>query len=209
VRFGAASRTVELDGQGYFEVASSRGVPFLVRSGTMTTQVLGTSFLVRHYANDAQVHVAVAEGKVGITSERTDRWLTSSPVTLTAGHVGDITDSTVHVSTVDDLTPETDWLRGRLVFRHVSVGNVLQTLNRWYGYQFRCSDSTLIQQQVTLSLNARSSAAALSTLEQFLSVRLTVVGDTITLTPYVNRATTGVSRKRAYDVWIPTREAGR
>jgi ferric-dicitrate binding protein FerR (iron transport regulator) len=207
-RFGASSRTVELDGQAYFEVTRSSGTPFLVRTGATTTQVLGTSFLVRHYANEDKVHVAVAAGKVSVVSTTPKRGRVVAPVTLTAGHVGDITDSTIIVRTDDDLTRETEWRRGRLVFRHAQVTEVLQTLSHWYGYQFHCGDSTLMTQNVTLSLDAHSSSAALSRLEQFLDVNLTFTGDTVTLTPRTTRPA-GAARKQVYDMWIPMREVGR
>jgi ferric-dicitrate binding protein FerR (iron transport regulator) len=207
-QFGLSSRTVALDGQAYFEVTHAAGAPFVVRTGSIATQVLGTSFLVRHYADDEQVHIAVVEGKVRVGPHATNSGAMPKPLTLTAGYAGDITDSTVVVNTVD-LTPETDWLRGRLVFRHASVVQVLQTLSRWYGYQFRCSDSALTRERVTLALNAQSSAEALSTLEQILSVHLTIVGDTVTLTPHAGGASKGPQRRQGYDVWIPTREVGR
>lgn len=208
VRFGASSRAVTLDGQAYFEVARAAGTPFLVRTGAITTQVLGTAFLIRHYADDAQVHIAVAEGKVRVMSDR-PRQNGPSQLTLAAGYIGDVTDSTILASAVDDVTRETDWVRGRLVFQDVPVSQVLQTLSRWYGYQFRCSDSTLTQQNVTVALDARSSSSALAMLEQFLKVRLTVTGDTVTLTPHQGRSTKGPARSHEYDVWIPTREVGR
>jgi ferric-dicitrate binding protein FerR (iron transport regulator) len=172
------------------------------------TQVLGTAFLVRHYQSDARVHVAVAEGKVNVKSVKLGRPL-SSPLILTAGHVSDITDSTIAVNAVNDLTPETDWLRGQLVFRHASVSEVFQTLSRWYGYQFRCSDSTLVRKNVTIALDAHSSAEALALLGQLLSAHLTVVGDTVTLTPHPYGTTKGNVRKQASDVWLPTRGVGR
>jgi transmembrane sensor len=208
VRFGTASRTVLLDGQAYFEVAHTTGTPFLVRTGTVTTQVLGTAFLIRHYADDAHVHVAVAEGKVRVMAE-TPRRSGPSFLTLTAGYVGDVTDSTILANAVDDVTRETDWLRGRLVFQDTPVSQVLQTLSRWYGYQFRCNEPTLTQQKVTVALDARSLSSALSMLERFLNVRLTVAGDTVTITPSQRRSTTDPVRIHEYDVWIPTREVGR
>lgn len=208
-QFGSASRRADLDGQAYFEVTRSARAPFLVRTGTVATQVLGTSFLVRHYAHERNVHIAVAEGKVRVVSSTLEHGPLRKPLTLTAGHVGDIADSTVLVNTVDDLTPETDWMRGWLVFRHAPLNEVLQTLSRWYGYQFRCSDSAFAHRSVTLALNAHSSAKALSTLERILSVHLTVVGDTVTLSPHEDLSSEGMTRKQAYDVWIPTREAGR
>lgn len=207
--FGARSRTVVLDGQAYFEVARSAETPFVVQSGDVSTRVLGTAFLVRHYANTNDVHIAVAEGKVRVVSRRRADKTLSLPMTLTAGHIGDVRDSTVLVRGMDDVASETGWLQGRLVFRNATVSSILQTLSRWYGYQFHCGDSALTEERVTAALDARSSMAALASLGEILEAHVTVNGDTVTLTQQPKRATTGTSRKQAYDVWIPTREAGK
>lgn len=205
VNFGAQSRTVLLDGEAYFEVTRSSGAPFAVRSGSVTTRVLGTAFLVRHYATDAHLLVAVSEGKVSLSSESP----AIAGLTLTAGRIGEVTDSTVKVSRVDDLVVETGWVDGKLVFNDASVSEVLATLRRWYGYEFRVSDESVARQHVTVALSTQSSAAALANLEQILGVRLTIRGDTVTLTPAHSRKMKGQSPARGYDVWTPTREVGR
>lgn len=204
-RFGERVRTVTLDGEAYFEVRHAAGAPFTVRTGGMMTTVLGTAFMVRHYADDARVRVAVAEGKVSVTG----RALPAPGLPLTAGHVGDISDSTVHVSTVDDLSPQTEWMRGKLIFRDAPVLEVLATLSRWYGFHFRCNDSSLAQQTITAGLSTQSSAAALSTLEQVLGARAAIAGDTVTLVPRSTRPAHQNTRPQSYDVFTPTREVGR
>lgn len=208
-RFGRSSRTVDLEGQAYFEVTHTLGASFQVRTGAISTRVLGTAFLVRHYAHDEQVHIAVAEGKVSVLTAVRGASTALSQGVLTAGHVGDVTDSTIVVNAITDLAPETDWLRGKLVFRRALVSDVLRTLSRWYGYQFRCLDSTLEHQNVTIALDAQSSSAALATLGQTLSVSMNVVGDTVTLTPRVSHPPARTPRTQGDDMWIPTREVGR
>ena len=204
--FSAAKRTVILDkGEGFFDVSQLSGVPFIVRSGRIETRVLGTSFLMRRSGNDGRVHVAVASGKVAVTGAA----LRDSPLLLTAGRIGDVTDSIAHVSAVVDDAPEMAWEDGQMVFRHAPVSQVLAGLTRWYGYQFRCSDSTVSQLRVTVGMSTRSSTAALAKLEQILGVNLTVVGDTVTLTPHAARTVQKLPRTRTYDVWIPYREVGR
>jgi ferric-dicitrate binding protein FerR (iron transport regulator) len=203
IQFNQNVRTVMLDGDAYFEVAPSAHIPFVVQTGATTTRVLGTAFAVRHYADDADVRIAVATGKVIVSTG------TRHPaVSVTAGQVASVTDSTPVVKKVDDLDTEIGWLGDRLVFQDAPMSKVLATLKRWYGYEFRVTDSTLIQQSVTIGLSIRSSAAALASLEQILDVNLTVVGDTVTLVP-VHRHTESNQRSKHYDVWVPTREIGR
>jgi transmembrane sensor len=204
--FGPTSRVVVLDsGEAYFEVAKVVGAPFVVHSGAARAQVLGTSFLVRHDVGDSHVHVSVADGKVRVTtSSRGD-----ASITLSAGQMGDVTDSTTQVSNSDDLTPGTEWAPGRIMFRHVPAATVLKTVSLWYGYHFCYADQDFGKQNVTMIVSTRSSAEALAAIEQVFAVNLTVVGDTITLVPQSPRSGRNAPRIRTYDVWTPAREVGR
>jgi transmembrane sensor len=205
VDFGNRSRTMILDrGEAYFDVAPSSDAPFAVTSGSVTAQVLGTAFLVRRYVGEHRVRVSVVDGKVHVTS-------LGRPATeaiLTAGYVGEITDSTTQAVTIDDLSPRIEWQHDQMVFRDTPVATVLHTLERWYGFRFICADSALPLRNVTIVLNTSSSASALAKLEQILSVNLTVVGDTITLTPH-GRSTKEAPLGRHYDVWTFPTEVGR
>lgn len=205
IDFGARARTVLLDGQAYFEVSRQSSVPFVVRAGTVRTRVLGTTFGVRHYTDDPTVRVVVKDGKVvvnaGVTPLR--------DVVVTAGYVGDATDSTVRVQTVERMDTELGWINDELVFNDKPVSEVLNTLTRWYGYGFRTGDPTLLQRHVTIGVSTRSSTKALATLRRVLNVNLAASGDTITLTPLRGPAKAGPHPEKSYDVFSPTREVGR
>jgi transmembrane sensor len=206
LQLGSQERVVRLErGEAYFEVTHVPERPFIVQSGAATAQVLGTAFLMRRDASDQHVRVAVTDGKVRVMV----RARVDTGVTLTSGQIGDVTDSTAHVSTTDDLAPGTEWAPGRVIFRHTPLSAVLQAVGQWYGYQFRCADQTLGARDVTMGVSTRSSAEALAEIEQVLAVNLTVVGDTVTLVPHSARSSHGAPRIRTYDVWTPTREVGR
>lgn len=206
LHIGTHARTVSLErGEAYFEVTHTSGAPFIVKSGATMTQVLGTGFLIRYDPNHPHVHVAVTDGKVRINASTRAQ----SSVTLTAGQVGDITDSTTHVSTADDIVPGTEWAPGHVTFHDTPLSTVLQTISRWYGFHFRYADQTLGSRTVTMAISTRSSAEALAALEVVIDVNLMVVGDTVTLVPQSPQQHHGAVRIRTYDVWTPSREIGR
>ncbi len=64
--FGLASRDVTLSGEAFFSVIRNEHLPFLVYTDDVVTKVLGTSFRVRAYRQDAKVTVAVSTGKVSV-----------------------------------------------------------------------------------------------------------------------------------------------
>jgi transmembrane sensor len=206
VHLNQRSRIVRLErGAAHFTVVHASGAPFLVQSDIASARVLGTEFLVSRDPARAQVHVAVERGKVLVSLAR----MSDTGVTLTAGQVSDVTDSSNHVSAIGDVAPSAEWTPGHLWFRHTAVATILQTLSRWYGYQFRYSDSTLAQRNVTIGLSTQSGTTALSTIAQVLAVNVAVVGDTVTLTPQRVQPLPSMPRARTYDVWTPTKEVGR
>lgn len=204
VRFGEQTRTVMLErGEAYFDVASHASMPFIVMSGRTSVRVLGTGFWMR--AREGRVHVAVANGKVHVTSlARTD-----SGVTLIAGAVGEFDDSLSRTSSADNTTPAPKWIGGELEFTKTPVETVLKTIGRWYGYEFRTNDPSLLRGKVSVIVNMQSSAEALEKLEQLLYVNLNVTGDTITLIRRSARPTQSGPRVKTYDAWTPAREVGR
>jgi len=178
--FGASARTVVLTGQAHFTVTSMAGAPFVVQTGAVTTRVLGTTFDVRHYAADSVVRVAVMSGKVAVGGRR-------APVTLTAGTVGHVTDSTAVAAVAGDLREYTDWTAGRLVFNDVSVSAMLAVVGRWYGYTFRLTDSTLATERIAVVFNADKREETLSLLKALLKVTMQFDGNTITLSRQQNK----------------------
>jgi ferric-dicitrate binding protein FerR (iron transport regulator) len=163
--FGRDTRTVALDGEAIFDVASRRAAPFLVRTGAVTTRVLGTTFAVRHYTNDPRVQVAVVEGKV-VSGGR------AGAITLAAGMVGEISDSTTALR-ADSAARYVTWTHGQLMFYRAPATELLAALTRWYGYQFHLADSTIAAQNLTAALDVRSPDAAFATLKLLLDVDIT------------------------------------
>jgi len=203
--FGAQTRTLDLTGEAYFDVTDASRAPFVVRAGHVDARVLGTTFAVRHYASDAQVHIAVTTGKIGVFS----RTLQTALGTITAGHVGHMTDSTGTLVMTEDATRYTEWRAGRLVFHMAPLQDVLETLGRWYGYQFKLADTTLAHRHVTTSVDDRSSAEALGVLKLILDVDMTVDGNVITLHERRAAGTPAHGRRAVSDSFSTQTEAGR
>lgn len=61
-----STRDVKLTGEAFFEVKRQPDHPFLVHTTSITVRVLGTSFSVRAFANDAQAKVVVKTGSVAV-----------------------------------------------------------------------------------------------------------------------------------------------
>jgi len=168
-------RFIDLMGEAFFTVAPATHHPFIVRTGTVTTRVLGTTFDVQRYGNDPATLVTVISGRVTAGGH-------TSPVIVSAGTLGRLTDSTATVTTLGDAAAQTvSWTRGNLVFTHAPVSAILATLGRWYGYEFRLTDTTVARWQVSAEFRADHLAETLNILKTILEVTMSVDGNVITL----------------------------
>lgn len=197
--FASSSRVVTLTGEAYFDVALRPGRSFEVRTGGVTTRVLGTTFDVRKYAGDRDVRIAVLSGKVVTGNVR-------RIVTLTAGTIAHVTDSTITDTTSAAAHVSIDWTHGRLVFDETPVPELLATVGRWYGYSFKLADPSLATQHASTVFTLSDSAQMMQGLKALLGVTMTFDGNVVTL----HATHPGVhTPNRGQAVIHPTREVGR
>ncbi len=64
VEFNGKQRKIFVDGEIYAEVARDESKPFVVSSGEVRVEVLGTTFNMRAYGTDSSVELALIEGSV-------------------------------------------------------------------------------------------------------------------------------------------------
>lgn len=67
--FGVDNRRLQLEGEGYFEVARNEEAPFEVQTRELNLRVLGTKFNLKNYADDKEVVVSLMEGRVALQNE--------------------------------------------------------------------------------------------------------------------------------------------
>jgi ferric-dicitrate binding protein FerR (iron transport regulator) len=185
--FGTETRAVVLVGEAYFSVKNGNS-PFIVQTGRIATRVLGTEFTVRRYAAQDTAVIAVVTGKVRTGGPDTG-------ATVTGGEVARVTDSTVTTRSASDVSDYTAWTRNRLVFDDTEVAVMLRTMSRWYGYEFRLSDSTLNARKVSAEFDLSNSDDMLAVLRQLLHVTVTREGKVLTLRPTEVRKGPAAPRK--------------
>ncbi len=64
--FGQKTRTVYLKGEAFFSIKRNPAKPFVVHTGELVTEVLGTSFTIKSYENAKAIEVLVRTGKVSV-----------------------------------------------------------------------------------------------------------------------------------------------
>ena len=128
-------RLVELNGEAYFQVAQNKQKPFIVKSGNMLVEAVGTEFNCLSFKNDSIHETFLSEGKVNILSENENGRVLLGSLSPNQMAVFDVQNSTLKVRKVD---PEKHiaWKDGRIVFKNDMLADVLLRLERWYNVKF-------------------------------------------------------------------------
>jgi transmembrane sensor len=149
--FGADAREVHLAGQAVFQVTHDARRPFRVHTAGVSTEVLGTRFVVRAYADDPDISVALVDGSVRIRSSADSDQ--SRALTLRPGQVARAVIGTA--PRVDEQTNAAAllaWTEGQLVFKDTPLSQVARELGRWYDVDIRLADASLSERRLTATL---------------------------------------------------------
>lgn len=144
--YGEQVRAVRLKGEAFFEIRPDPKVPFLVYSGDLVTEVLGTSFTIKPEATSKTIEVSVTTGKVSVYSNEKDRNQRKKGVIITPNQkaVYDIESKLIHQDLVE--TPqiiENNISESQFDFDDTSFSTVLETLRSAYGMEIVVSSPDL------------------------------------------------------------------
>jgi hypothetical protein len=81
--FGEKTRSVLLKGEAYFNVKKDHNKPFIVHTGELVTEVLGTSFTIKSDKNESVIEVSVQTGRVSVYENNANPVKTRSAIILT------------------------------------------------------------------------------------------------------------------------------
>ncbi|HEY9259454.1 FecR family protein [Chitinophaga sp.] len=128
-------REVYLEGEAFFDIAPNAQSPFFVYASGIETEVLGTTFNVSAYRDDAQQNVVLVSGSVrlhlpehGLFGKSAQVLQPSEMATVNA-QGGDLQVDRVNT------TAYTAWKDGRLLFFRTPMKDILKKLTRYYNIQ--------------------------------------------------------------------------
>ena len=130
VAFSGKERTVELNGEGYFEVAPNAQKPFHVAVNDMDVEVLGTHFNINAYEDEKQIKTSLLEGSVKVNSGSKSIMIKPGEQAALANSKNNADgDITINTLIGDDVIA---WKNGFFAFRHSDLNEILKQLSRWY-----------------------------------------------------------------------------
>ncbi len=126
--FEANKREIFVEGEIYLEVARNEKTPFIVKTDLLEINVLGTSFNISAYKNDADQSVVLATGSVSIRELNKKEVTTIKP---NQKYSFEKSSNTFSLQTVDVMN-YISWKYGFLIFYKDNLSNVLRKVERYY-----------------------------------------------------------------------------
>jgi transmembrane sensor len=117
---GQQQREVELQGEGYFEVAKNKAQPFIVKSRGQKVEVLGTHFNINSYADEALTKTTLLEGSIRIGN-----------IILKPGEQAQQSDAGIKTIQVDP-DEAIGWKNNYIVFQDEKIQSIMRKISRWY-----------------------------------------------------------------------------
>jgi ferric-dicitrate binding protein FerR (iron transport regulator) len=120
-------RIVELDGEGYFEVAHNQSKPFKVITAKQTVEVLGTHFNINAYTDEAFTTTTLLEGRVKVLAAGQQKLLAPNQQTK-------LKDNSINIANCN-AENAVDWVNNDFIFDSEPLETIMRKLSRWYNVE--------------------------------------------------------------------------
>lgn len=138
-RFFKKERIVRLEGEAYLEVAKDKEKPFIVETLHSRIKVLGTSFNVKAYPDEATEETVLAEGSVKLDLHGPS-FKKSVLLEPEQRVVFMVENKSCSVSRVD-IQDYISWVNGMFIFHNEPMTSVLRRISRHYNIEIRYSQA--------------------------------------------------------------------
>lgn len=177
--FSANKRSIELEGQAFFDIKPDRSRPFYIHTNNSVVEVIGTSFDVRSYEGGEDVVVVVREGTVELRKvDDPDKNLI-----VNEGYKGTVsrTNGQLSLDLIEDSNAYFGWMDGRLIFKNTPIVEVFKDLERWYdiNIQYEEVSDELMVKKFTADLKTRSIRDVFEVIQMSMDIEFEIDGDDV------------------------------
>lgn len=174
--FVGKERVVTLEGEAYFKVTKDPNRPFVVKTPTVQTRVLGTEFNIRSYSPE-DTHVVLINGKVEVSNTQGGSYTRLYP-----GEDAHLQSDGNFVLTEVDLDSYVYWKDGYFYFDDIALKDIMQSLGRWYNVniEFRSKEAMNYKMHF-VSDRSKNLEHTISLLNRMKKVTVTLQGNTLTV----------------------------
>jgi transmembrane sensor len=122
--FAGKERKVTLSGEGYFEVAKNKAMPFKVENAAQEIEVLGTHFNVSAYVDDHLTRTTLLEGSI----------LLNHQTLLKPGEQAVNSETGISIQHTDTENAVA-WKNGKFKFTNENITDLMRKVARWYNVE--------------------------------------------------------------------------
>lgn len=172
VMFVGDRRSVEIEGEAYFEVAKDEGKPFHVLANGTDIKVLGTSFNVMTYRG--RTVTTLVEGKVCLTYK-------DESVLMVPDRQAEVIMETGKIFMREvDAKNFTLWKDGVFYFENAALETIAERLSQWYDVNIIFNDEALKQLRYSVEMKRYNNIQDLLTkIEKTQKVKFLIQGKSI------------------------------
>lgn len=153
--FGPKERNVYLEGEAFFEVSRDTGRPFIVQTHHLKTQVLGTSFNIEAFREQAIEKVVVVTGKVSVSKTTGNKTALLAYLTPNRQIEFNSADEGFDVSQLP-VNIVSAIKSGKLVFDGSTLQEIGEAIQRRYGVEVHFSADRIARKRLTTMLDYSS-----------------------------------------------------
>ena len=180
--FSGKLREVTLTGEAFFDVAKDPQKPFVIHAPNFTTRVLGTSFNIKAYGNDAVQEVVVVTGRVVVSLKKAsagaEKQLVLHP---NQKAVYSKKDNSLVESPAQETAKSIASDKRKLAFDETTLEDIIKVLNATYGTRISVSTATMKECVVTADLTDEHLEVDLDILSKAINATYTIHGKDIML----------------------------
>jgi transmembrane sensor len=149
--YGMQKRLVALKGEAYFDIAADEARPFLVNSGGLQTQVLGTAFNIEAYPSESTVKISLVKGKIAVRPVAGKQ----ATLQLKPGQMLSFDRKKARYALSGIPAREVQaWISGSMVFNDVPLAEALHRIEKRYDIQLRFDSADMKGKQITTTIKA-------------------------------------------------------
>lgn len=166
--FSGNDRTVQLNGEAYFEITKNPDMPFIIENTEFMVKVLGTSFNIFSFDKEDEIVISVTSGKVSFKNK------TNEEVLLTKGETGVLNRHSKTLIKKENTDPNfLSWKEEKLEFNNTPFSSVCTTLKSYFGFDFAVKNKKLNNCRFTASFKKPTLEEVLEVLKNTLNIEVT------------------------------------
>lgn len=143
-RFSAKSREVKLDGEGFFEVTSSKSRPFIVNTDKYNVKVWGTKFNLTAYAKSGNFTTSLIEGSVEVIGKESSKGVLLKPNECAYNRPN----GEVKISPIEDMNHFL-WKEGIIYFDNLSFSEMVNKLELYFDISIEVKNKNILKYHCT------------------------------------------------------------